>query len=124
MRIVYMLVLAVSLANSAPARGGVMKFEQPDGSSFNGLLKGDGAFHWIESEGEVVLFNSKDKFYYKAVIGSNGKVQLTDEKMKRQLSKAPALRRVANEKSHEVTKKTHQSLMKLVREAKKGNYPR
>jgi len=52
----------------APAIHRELTFTQPDGTTFKGYLKGDSALHWIESDGELIVYNPKDKAYYKAVI--------------------------------------------------------
>jgi len=113
-KILFMMFISTVLAYSAPARGGVMQFIQPDGTSFSGLLRGDASFHWIESDANIVLFNPKDKFYYRAKVTQRGEIVFTDEKM-----------RSKRERSfHKVPEVMHQALMKKLQESKKGNYPR
>ena len=49
---------------AAPAAPHLMTFEQPDGSIFQGFLKGDEYFSWIETENkEVIVKNNFSGFY-------------------------------------------------------------
>ena len=74
------LALINSLSFAGPAISGIRTFTQPDGTKFEGVIKGDSSFHWIESNSEVVIYNPKDKFYYKAIIDINKGLILTNEK--------------------------------------------
>jgi hypothetical protein len=57
------LILAGSLY-AVPAYQGEISFKQQDGSAFNGTLKGDEWFHWIEdNNGHVIVYNRKNKTY-------------------------------------------------------------
>ena len=116
-KILFMMFISTVLAYSAPARGGVLQFKQPDGRSFSGILRGDASFHWIESGANIVLFNSQDKFYYKAKVTQNGKIELSNEKMY-----STSLKRDRN--FHKVSKVLHQALMQKLLDSKKGNFPR
>ena len=56
-----------------------MTFEQPDGSKFNGFLKGDEYFSWIQTgDKEVVIKNQTNGFYEFGMLAqdSEGKTQL------------------------------------------------
>ena len=56
-----------------------MTFEQPDGSKFNGFLKGDEYFSWIQTGNkEVVIKNLTNGFYEFGMLAqdSEGKTQL------------------------------------------------
>ena len=56
-----------------------MTFEQPDGSKFNGFLKGDEYFSWIQTgDKEVVIKNQTNGFYEFGMLAqdSEGRTQL------------------------------------------------
>ena len=56
-----------------------MIFEQPDGSKFNGFLKGDEYFSWIQTGNkEVVIKNQTNGFYEFGMLAqdSEGRTQL------------------------------------------------
>ena len=44
---------------AAPAAPHLMIFKQPDGSKFQGFLKGDEYFSWIETENKEVIVKNK-----------------------------------------------------------------
>ena len=123
-RLVTLLLMVSTLTYAAPARGGVKVFTQPDGTTFSGVLKGDASFHWIESNSNVVLFNPNDNFYYNAKVTENGKLVLTDTKTHNSIKHSPALNSNAGKKIHSVSPSTHKVLMQIIKESKKGNYPR
>ena len=117
-------LLGTTLLWSAPARGGVMSFTQADGSTFQGILKGDASFHWIESNGEIVLFNRVDSNYYKAKV-VDGSLVITEEKANLQRSKrAVAFTEEANEKRHTVSQEKREALNMMHKNAQKGHHPR
>ena len=116
---IFIVVLFGSL-HAAPARGGVHTFTQPDGSTFQGYLKGDAAFHWIESHSRVIFFNPKDNFYYYAKISAEKRFELSQEKpsgRQRSSKQAPSRSSVdANE--------TKAILKKLQKESRMAPHPR
>ena len=64
---------------AAPAAPHLMTFEQPDGSKFNGFLKGDEYFSWIQTgDKEVVIKNQTNGFYEFGMLAqdSKGRTQL------------------------------------------------
>ena len=64
---------------AAPAAPDLMIFEQPDGSKFNGFLKGDEYFSWIHTGNkEVVIKNQTNGFYEFGMLAqdSEGRTQL------------------------------------------------
>ena len=65
--------------SAAPAAPHLMTFEQPDGSKFNGFLKGDEYFSWIQTRNkEVVIKNQTNGFYEFGMLAqdSEGSTQL------------------------------------------------
>ena len=64
---------------AAPAAPHLITFEQPDGSKFNGFLKGDEYFSWIQTGNkEVVIKNQTNGFYEFGMLAqdSEGRTQL------------------------------------------------
>ena len=122
-KILMILVTLYGMASASPARGGVLTFSQPDGTTFKGLLKGDSSFHWIESNSHVVIYNPKDQFYYYAKITKNNRFELTQTKAgSSRVRNAPARSDVKHE--HSVSKENEASLYKMSQMAKEGNHPR
>ena len=65
--------------SAPPAAPHLMTFEQPDGSKFNGFLKGDEYFSWIQTgDKEVVIKNQTNGFYEFGMLAqdSEGRTQL------------------------------------------------
>ena len=60
-------LLFYTTLSAAPAAPHLMTFEQPDGSKFNGFLKGDEYFSWIQTGDKEVVIKNQD---------SEGKTQL------------------------------------------------
>jgi len=57
-------LLLTSCLMAVPAAPHMMSFEQPDGSQFQGFLKGDEYFSWIQTENqEVVVQNPTNGFF-------------------------------------------------------------
>jgi len=123
-----MLVIVFSMIlNAAPARSGVHTFTQADGTQFEGILKGDSAFHWIESNARVVLYNPADKFYYYADFNANHELVLTNKKPELKQKKVP--QQVSGiistkENLHLVDNNTKKALQKMQEESRKGHRPR
>jgi len=117
------LTLLGSILLAGPAITGTRTFTQPDGTTFEGVLKGDSSFHWIESDGNAVVYNPEDKFYYKATIDKDKGLIPTKEKPAVKVKNmSSALGQV--KKSHEVSKEDKKSLKELHKKSKVGNYPR
>lgn len=117
------LMILSSFAVAGPAFHGTRIFTQPDGTKFEGNLKGDSSFNWIESNGNVVIINPEDKFYYNAVIGVDDSLQLTNQK--------PAIKADGVFQSNGITPKKHdvsaderKKLHNLYKKSKTGNHPR
>lgn len=122
------LITLLSTLNASPARSGAHTFTQPDGTQFEGVLRGDSSFHWIESDSKVVMYNKEDKFYYNAALNANKKLQMTKEKpvskRKNGSSQVSAISTVSKEKTHTVDEATKQALRTLQKESRKGHRPR
>ena len=115
------LLISSTLLFAGPARGGVLTFSQPDGTTFQGYLKGTSAFNWIESEGKVIKYNQDDKFYHIAIFDSNNSLVLTDNLPTSYMKNAPS--RLATPKSHSVASKTSKKLMNLYNQKRTDSSP-
>ncbi len=126
MNIVYKTLIAIiflgTLLYAAPARGGVKTFTQPDGTTFQGLLRGDSSFHWIESNQEIVLFNKEDKFYYNAIIDETGSLKLSKKRVMNGVHRS-VQNSIVSASSHRVSSDLKASLEKLYRASKKIPHP-
>ena len=72
-------LLFYTTLTAAPAAPHLMIFKQPDGSKFNGFLKGDEYFSWIQTGNkEVVIKNQTNGFYEFGMLAqdSEGRTQL------------------------------------------------
>ncbi|MEA1983050.1 MAG: hypothetical protein U9N39_05840 [Campylobacterota bacterium] len=126
LKFIITIVLLATTLSATPARSGLITFTQPDGSEFEGYLKGDAVFHWIESDSRVVLYNGDDKFYYNAVVNAEGSFELTKEKPPRKVQsksqKVSAFK--VEEHQHSVDDNTKKALKRVQQNARKGNHPR
>jgi len=130
MKLFFKLILVIvfsSIVNASPARSGLHIFTQADGTQFEGVLKGDSSFHWIESNSKVVFYNSKDKFYYYADFNANHELILTNEKPK--LKHTEMIQRVSGvisskENSYLIDSDTKKALQKMQNKSRKGHHPR
>jgi len=105
------LLIINTLLLAGPARGGILTFTQPDGTQFQGLLKGTSAFNWIQSNGEIIKYNSKDKFYHIAIFDINNTLQLTERVPSHTIRRAPA--KGAPSVSHQLQEEQTQKLKQL-----------
>jgi len=80
MKIFVVLLFLLTYVYAVPAIDRKILFVQPDGTSFEGYLKGDAAFHWIESGQDIIVYNPKDKYYYKAIVDKKRGLIPTTEK--------------------------------------------
>jgi hypothetical protein len=117
------LFLFSTAAFSTQALQRTVTFTQPDGTKFQGAYKGDAAFHWIESEGSVVVYNPKDKYYYKAVVDKTKGLLMTSEKPAPLSTKLTGLN-VVNSVKKTLSDTDRTNLRILQKKAKSGNYPR
>jgi len=120
MKYMILIVLFFAYLNASPAITKKIVFMQPDGTSFEGYLKGDAAFHWIESDGEIIVYNPSDKYYYKAIVDRQKGIFPSSQRVP-SLGNNRALKMKARES---IDVKTRETLHYLYREAKKKNGPR
>jgi len=127
LKYILLVIMIITLAEASSARRGVMTFTQADGTKFEGILKGDSAFHWIESNAKVVLYNQKDKFYYYADVNENNELVLTNEKpivkhikISQQVSGVIG----TQENLHYIDSDTKEVLKRIQQESRKGHRPR
>lgn len=123
LKIILTLALTSSFSFAGPAISGTRTFTQPDGTKFEGVLKGDSSFHWIESNSEVVIYNPQDKFYYKAIIDINKGLILTNKKP---LVKVDNISQSSplTKKQHKLAEKDNKNIYILYKKSKHGNYPK
>ena len=123
--IIILIALFISIADGAPARGGVHTFVQPDGTVFEGVLKGDAAFHWIQSNGDVVVFNPKDKFYYRATVDAKEGIKLTANRAGSYEKKSEkSLRSATRSLSHKLSAADREALYILHQKMHNQHHPR
>lgn len=115
LKIILLFVLSFSLNAGLPIEGKRV-FTQPDGTQFEGFLKGDSAFHWIESDGSIVTYNPKDKFYYKALVDSEKGLVLTKEKPN-------VLKNRRSLQIHKISDEDKKNLRSLSQKIKEGKHP-
>ncbi|MCD6654358.1 MAG: hypothetical protein LT067_06275 [Sulfurovum sp.] len=68
----------LTFAFCVPAFQGPMEFKQNDGSTFQGKLKGDEWFNWVEDqEGNIIKYNKESNNYeYGTIQEKNGTLDL------------------------------------------------
>ena len=78
MKKIILTVLLTTMAFASMAFQGDIEFEQKDGSTFTGNLKGDEWFSWIEDRvGNTIQYNRQSENYEYAVLEDvNGSVEL------------------------------------------------
>lgn len=118
------MLLGTTLLNGAPARGGLRTYTQADGSTFQASLHGDAAFHWMESEGEVIMYNSQDKNYYNAELNSAGKFVMSKQRVGMQAKQISAAHASQNARPQTLDSEKRAALRKLQSESNKGSHPR
>lgn len=119
-----LISLGTTLLNAAPARGGLHTYTQADGRTFQATLHGDAAFHWMESNGEIIMYNPQDKNYYNAELTSDGKFVIGKQKAGARVRKSAGLHTNANTGSQTLDNTKRAALQRLQREAKQGSHPR
>lgn len=123
LKAIFILMMASSFAVAGQAISGNRTFTQPDGTKFEGILKGDSSFHWIESNGNVVVYNAEDKFYYKAVIDINKGLMLTNEKPAVKINGLSSSSTGVTKK-HDVTQDDRKNLYFFYKKSKSRSHPK
>lgn len=116
-RIFLFFMTTLSLLWSAPALSRVKTFTQPDGTEFEGILKGNSALHWIESDGEIIVADPKDGFYKRAIIRDN-KLIPTDQKPLSRMKRSSRLKH-----NHALSKEKRDALRRLRVKVLQGSHP-
>ena len=126
-KIIFKIILALACLNSlvfaGPAISGTRTFTQPDGTKFEGVLKGDSSFHWIESNGKVVIYNPEDKFYYEAIIDTVNGLILSSTKPKAKTTNLLQANPL-NPVDHKVSQTDKEKLFILYKKTKTGHHPK
>ena len=123
-QIFILMMLGTTLLSAAPARGGLHTYRQADGSTFQATLNGDASFHWMESNGEVILYNPQDKNYYNAELNSDGKFVIGNNKVGLRVAQKSTAYTSQNNASKTLNSEKRVALRKLQKESKKGHHPR
>ena len=90
MKKLILLASMITFAFCVPAFQGPLEFKQNDGSAFQGKLKGDEWFNWVEdNEGHIIKYNHSSKNYeYAKAEEKNGTLELIPSGVKVQRSEA------------------------------------
>lgn len=68
-KIILALIIISTVVLAVPALKGEKSFMQADGSTFNGYIKGDEWFHWIEDkQGNIIRYNKQSRNYEYGVL--------------------------------------------------------
>ena len=71
-RALLLCVTLTALLFGAPSLKREHTFTQPDGTTFQGQMKGDEYLHWIETEqGDLLIYNRGKKQFEEATVGSD-----------------------------------------------------
>jgi len=108
------LLITSTLLFAGPAKRGLLTFSQPDGTTFKGYLKGTSAFHWIESNGEIIKYNENNKFYHVAIFDSNNSLIITERLPSPTSTAAPSS--LSTQKNNSLNATTLKKLMNLYKE--------
>jgi len=121
LRYITIFSLMMTALSASPAREGIILFTQPDGTQFKGYLRGDSAFNWIESDSKIIMFNSKDKFYYITKVNANGNLECTNTKPTEVTSVAQS---IVKKSTSGLDQKLVKALKQMRNSVDKGNHPR
>ncbi|HIP59521.1 MAG TPA: hypothetical protein EYH01_03730 [Campylobacterales bacterium] len=77
-KIILLTTSIATLAFGAPAFTGDIEFKQQDGTTFDGKLKGDEWFNWVEDKSDhIIKYNNQSKnFEYGMLEEVNGEIDL------------------------------------------------
>jgi len=119
------LLLTLSFsALSGPAFKGIIEFKQPDGSTFQGQLRGDEWFSWIEdSEGNISNYNHSAKRYeYSELREMDENLDLTHSGVAVQTSTLTNQKSTANaSQTYRISEDTLQQIWQQKRERSVGH---
>ena len=119
----FVVILLNIAAFGAPALDRKITFTQPDGTQFVGKQKGDASFHWIQSGSDIVIYNPKDKYYYKAIVDKEKGIRATTQKMGQGSVKIQGLNAAVSQPM-QPDATIEQTLRFLHKKAKQANTPR
>ena len=119
----FLVILLNVAAFGAPALEREITFTQPDGTQFVGKQKGDASFHWIESGGDIVIYNPNDRYYYKAIVDKEKGIVPTTQKMGQGSQKVQGVNAAASQ-TVQPDAATEQMLRFLHKKAKQAYTPR
>ena len=119
----FVVILLNIAAFGAPALDRKITFTQPDGTQFVGKQKGDASFHWIQSGSDIVIYNPKDKYYYKAIVDKDKGILPSRQKMGQDSVKIRGLNAAVSQ-TMQPDATTEQTLRFLYKKAKQANTPR
>ncbi len=121
LKIFFLLLLSQAIVLGSVALSRVKTFTQPDGTKFEGVLKGNSSFHWIESYGNIIKYSSQDKYYYKAIFNDNNELILTKEKPNFQkTSKIRSLNKI----EHHLSEDKNTKIQNIQKNHRNSNFPR
>lgn len=119
------IVTLSTLSMASQASKGVKIFKQADGSTFYGVLHGDSAFNWIESDGKIVKYNHLDKSYHIVTLDDKGDLVMTPNKPSSITKKSSSLFKTAKNTSlHTINKEQRLQINKISKSFHKNNFPR
>lgn len=82
----------------------VRTYTQPDGTSFQGTVKGLAQVHWIETiNGDIVKYHFDKKAYYEIDFDDAGKIIYTKEYLKKEIQRSMSIQN--GEKKRNLTDK-------------------
>jgi hypothetical protein len=121
---VFLLILLLKTTlMAAMAFQATRVFTQPDGTKFQGVLKGDSALNWIESDGKVVVYNPQDKYYYEAIIDEEKGLVPSDKKVEA-VDDSISFSSLYDNQIKSLPIEQKEQLKNLIKKRKQGNYPR
>lgn len=73
-----MAACTINIAKGVPANPSVQQIQQPDGNTFQAVMRGDESQGWMETvDGYTVLKNEKTGFFEYAIKGPDGDLALS-----------------------------------------------
>jgi len=106
-------------AFGSPAINKKSRFTQRDGTTCEGRLRGDASCDCVESNGDVVIYNPEDKYYYKAVVDKDKGLVMTKNK-----AFTAQILSGLNAVKKDLTQDDKETLYILYKKSKTSNHPR